>query len=88
LWRSFDKQVKNPAMSKGNALLGFVSGLAAGAVLGLLLAPAKGSETRQKISTKGTDLAESLKAKFDEFIDDLTQSSSQAKTETTDCPEQ
>lgn len=75
-------------MSKGNALLGFVSGLAVGAVLGLLLAPAKGSETRRKISDKSTDLAESVKAKFDEFIDDLTKTSTQVKTETTDCPEQ
>jgi len=71
-------------MSKGNVLLGIVSGLAVGALLGVLFAPAKGSETRQKLSDKGADLAENLKSKFDEFIDDLTGVSIKAGHEETD----
>ena len=71
-------------MSKGNVLLGIVSGLAVGALLGVLFAPAKGSETRQKLSDKGADLAENLKSKFDEFIDDLTGVSVKTGHEETD----
>ncbi len=37
------------------------AGLAAGAVLGILFAPEKGSTTRQQISDKGEDIFESVK---------------------------
>lgn len=59
-------------MSKGRVLLGVLAGLAAGTVLGILFAPAKGSETRRKISDKGNEFSENLKKKFDEVIDDIT----------------
>jgi len=50
----------------GSKLLwGFTLGL----LTGLLLAPEKGSETRQRISRKAND----LKNKFDDFIDDLSE---------------
>lgn len=58
-------------MKKGNFFLGLLSGLAAGAILGVLFAPEKGSEIRKKISERGNDLAESMKKKFDDFIDGL-----------------
>ena len=35
-------------MSKGKLLLGVLAGVAAGALLGILMAPDKGSETRKK----------------------------------------
>jgi gas vesicle protein len=41
-------------------LLGFIAGAAIGGVLGILLAPDKGSETRRKIVEKGGDLSDSL----------------------------
>jgi gas vesicle protein len=59
-------------MNKGNVWLGVLAGLAVGAVLGVLFAPASGAETRRKVAEKGNDLAESLKSKFDKLIDDLT----------------
>ena len=37
-----------------------VSGVAAGAILGILFAPDKGSETRRKISDKGKDYADGM----------------------------
>jgi gas vesicle protein len=37
------------------------AGAAVGAVLGILFAPAKGSETRKKMTDKGKDLSEGLK---------------------------
>ncbi len=44
----------------GAALLGAIVGSA----LGILFAPDKGSETRRKISEKGSDLTDALKDKF------------------------
>jgi gas vesicle protein len=58
-------------MKKRNVLIGALAGLAVGAILGVLFAPAKGSETRRKISDKGNEFAESLKNRFDGFIDDI-----------------
>jgi len=47
-------------MSAKQVLIGTISGLVAGAVVGLLLAPQSGAETRQKIS----DSADQLKKKL------------------------
>lgn len=57
-------------------LLGFIAGAALGGVLGILLAPDKGSETRRRIVEKGNDLGDSLvdlgetvKEKFNDVVD-------------------
>lgn len=73
-------------MDKGNTFWGFITGLAVGAALGVLFAPAKGSETRQKISDKGNEIADSLKKKFDEFIDGLADQSTKVNDGTTEKP--
>lgn len=44
-----------------------LTGLAVGVVVGLLLAPDKGSETRRKIAEKGRE----LKDRFNDFVDSL-----------------
>ncbi len=58
-------------MSTGKLVLGVLAGIAAGAALGILFAPDKGSETRKKIARKGSDTAEDLKEKFDELLSAL-----------------
>jgi gas vesicle protein len=47
-------------MSAQKILIGALSGLVAGVAIGVLVAPAEGSETRKRIS----DTADSLKRKF------------------------
>jgi len=60
-------------MSSGKVVLGMLAGLAAGAVLGILFAPEKGSKTRRQILDKGEDYADDIKDKVDDFIDMITQ---------------
>jgi gas vesicle protein len=49
----------------GKILTAVAAGVVAGAVLGILFAPDKGSETRKKIRKKGEDVADELKDKFE-----------------------
>lgn len=60
-------------MSTGKVLLGALAGLAAGALIGVLFAPEKGSVTRTKISKKGEDYADAVKDKFNDFIDNVNE---------------
>ena len=56
-------------MKNSKVLASLLIGAAAGAVLGLLLAPEKGSETRKKISKKTNEFGENVKNKFGEVKD-------------------
>lgn len=58
-------------MTTGKAVIGVLAGLAAGAALGVLFAPKKGSDTRKNISKKGEDLAQALNDKVDQKFDEL-----------------
>ncbi len=68
-------------MSSGKIFLGVLAGLAAGALLGVLFAPDKGSVTRQKITKKGEDYAEAVKEKFNEFLDNISEKFEKVKEE-------
>lgn len=59
-------------MNSGKVFFGILAGLAAGAMLGLLFAPEKGSNTIRKITEKGDDFADDLDRKFDQFLEIIT----------------
>lgn len=64
----FEEETKtNYIMSNTNKVLGaLLIGAAAGAVLGILFAPDKGTETRKKWMDSANDLADDLKSKIKE----------------------
>lgn len=55
----------------GKIVTALLAGLAAGAVLGVLFAPEKGSETREKINDSLADLGDALKERAEEQFDQL-----------------
>ncbi len=60
-------------MSSGKVILGVLVGVAAGAALGVLFAPDKGSETRRKIVEAGEDYADAVKEKFNQMVDNMNE---------------
>lgn len=54
-------------MSAKDVLAGLAVGAAAGIVVGILIAPDKGSETRKRIKEKGSELSQSIKEKYDDI---------------------
>jgi gas vesicle protein len=71
-------------MSSGKVLLGIVAGAAVGTALGVLFAPAKGSVTRKRIARTGTEYAEDVKEKFNEYTEALTEEYDAMKKEAMD----
>jgi gas vesicle protein len=55
-------------MKNSDVVVGILGGLAVGAILGVLFAPDKGSNTRRKIAEKETDLKDNLKGNFNDFV--------------------
>jgi gas vesicle protein len=60
-------------MNSSKLLLGVLGGVAAGALMGVLFAPEKGSKTRKKIMNKANDGADVLKDKFDSLLESMNQ---------------
>ena len=59
-------------MNSTKVVLGILGGVAAGALLGVLFAPEKGSKTRKKIVDKSKDFADDMKEKFEDLYSDVT----------------
>lgn len=74
-------------MNAGKVLLGVLAGLTAGALLGVLFAPEKGTDTRRKISEKEGDLADLLKDKFKEFLGHCSEKCEKVKEDVSDFAE-
>ncbi len=74
-------------MSSGKVLLGVLAGVAAGAMLGILFAPDKGSNTRKKIAAKSEDYGDAIKEKIDDFIASMSEKLDEVKEEVSDIAE-
>jgi gas vesicle protein len=60
-------------MNSGKVVLGVLAGIAAGAIVGILVAPDKGAKTRKKLLNKGDEYIDDLHEKFDDFLETVTQ---------------
>jgi len=55
-------------MNSGKIILGALAGVAAGALLGVIFAPDKGSVTRHNISKKSQDYIDEVKERLDDIL--------------------
>ena len=60
-------------MNSSKLLLGVLGGVAAGALMGVLFAPEKGSKTRKKIMNKANNGVDVLKDKFDTLLESMNE---------------
>lgn len=74
-------------MSSGKVVLALLAGAAAGALAGILFAPAKGSKTRKRILRKGEDLVGDLKDKFDDLLKVATEKVEKVKEDVSNLAE-
>jgi gas vesicle protein len=65
-------------------IIGALAGLAAGALIGILFAPDKGSVVRGQISKKGDDYLDSIKSTFNSFLDGISVKVDKVKEDATD----
>jgi gas vesicle protein len=75
-------------MSSGRVFLGLLAGVAAGALLGVLFAPEKGSVTRRNIGKKSEDYVDDLKTKFQDFLESVSERIEKVKENATEFAEE
>jgi len=60
-------------MNTGKVVLSIAASMAVGALLGILFAPDKGSNTRRKIASKGKEYADDVKEKYNDIVDGVAE---------------
>jgi len=71
-------------MNSRNLLIGALAGVAAGALIGVLFAPDKGTEIRGRIAKKSDDYLDEVKKVFNSFIDGVSGKFEGVKEEVSD----
>jgi gas vesicle protein len=66
-------------MGSGKVLPSVLAAATAGVILGILFAPDKGTETRKKLARKSSDIADSLKDKYKEYSEVISDQYDAAK---------
>ena len=72
----------------GKLFKGMLIGAVAGAIVGVLYAPRKGSKTRKKLAKKGSGLSETLKTEFSSLEKKMNNKYSSIKEDTAELLEQ
>jgi len=60
--------MKNSTNNNAMVAGALLAGVAIGGILGILFAPAKGSETRKKFTRKSNEIKDDIKARYDELV--------------------
>ena len=68
--------------ARGDVMLKFLGGLAAGFGIGMLIAPARGEETRRELLEKARGAAEYPQRKANELLDAVPEKAAQVAAET------
>jgi gas vesicle protein len=75
------KNIEIMASKSSESILALLAGAAIGVGIGILFAPDKGSNTRDKIKNSFDDLKDGVKSKFGSFEDEAKEKFSQSKDE-------
>jgi gas vesicle protein len=78
---TFPDNLKTDTMNKNRILMGILAGLAAGAILGVLFAPDKGSATRKKLVGNSADSIDELRNRLKELLKMQVEHTEEAKSE-------
>jgi len=68
-------------MNTDKILIGILAGFAAGALVGVLFAPDKGSNTRKKLTEKGNAMASDLESKYSDLKSEVSKTIDRVKNE-------
>jgi gas vesicle protein len=60
-------------MELNKVVLGVLAGVAAGALVGILFAPAKGTKTRKRIVSKARSYSNELQSKIEDLVEDVSE---------------
>ena len=74
-------------MTTKQVLLSVVAGVAAGATIGVLFAPDKGTETRKKIAQKSREYSDTVTGKFNGLVESIRHPFESAKADVVELSE-